>query len=161
LQRKLQTSGYSHQVINASISGDTTAGGLSRLPQLMQKYNPQWLIIELGGNDGLRGLSLAQTESNLRQMAQLAQTQRSQPVLLGMLLPPNFGKAFTQKFQQLYQTVALQMELPLVPFFLHGVASNPEWMQGDGIHPNAKGQPEMLQNVWQVLAPALERQQKL
>ncbi len=157
LQRKLADSGYSHQVINASISGDTTAGGLTRLPQLLQKYRPQWLIVELGGNDGLRGLSLAQTEDNIRQMVHLGRIQQSQVLLLGMMLPPNFGKTFTRKFQLLYQTVAQQMALPLVPFFLEGVATKPEWMQGDGIHPNAKGQPTLLQNIWQVFAPELEK----
>ncbi len=157
LQRKLVDSGYPHEVINASISGDTTAGGLSRLPQLLQKHRPQWLIIELGGNDGLRGLSLAQTEYNIRQMVRLSHSQKSQSLLLGMMLPPNFGKVFTQKFRQLYQTIAQQMALPLVPFFLEGVASNPEWMQQDGIHPNAKGQPALLNNVWPVLFPALKK----
>lgn len=122
----------------------------------MKKYRPEWLIIELGGNDGLRGLSLPQTESNIRQMVQLGNSQQSCVLLLGMMLPPNFGKAFTQKFLHLYQSVSLQMKLPLVPFFLEGVADQANSMQRDGIHPNAKGQPVMLRNVWRVLEPLLK-----
>ncbi|WP_428610179.1 arylesterase [Sedimenticola sp.] len=156
LQQRLRQSGFPHRVVNASISGDTTAGGLTRLPQALKQFKPEILIIELGGNDGLRGLGSRQTRDHLDQMITLARAAHSRPLLLGMMLPPNFGKAFTEKFLQLYRDLAEQRAVPLVPFFLDGVADRPEWMQGDGIHPNAEGQPRMLEHVWDQLQPMLE-----
>ncbi len=155
LQNRLQQAGYPHRVVNASISGDTTAGGLARLPRALEQFNPQILIIELGGNDGLRGLGNRQTRDHLDQMITLARAADSRPLLLGMMLPPNFGKAFTEKFLGIYRDLAEQRGVPLVPFFLQGVADRPEWMQGDGIHPNAAGQPLMLEHVWERLRPML------
>ncbi len=158
LQDRLQQAGYPHRVVNASISGDTTAGGLSRLPQALEQFQPDILIIELGGNDGLRGLGNDQTRDHLDQMITLARAAHSRPLLLGMMLPPNFGKAFTEKFLQIYRDLAEQRRVPLVPFFLEGVADRPDWMQGDGIHPNAAGQPLMLEHVWTQLQPLLDEE---
>jgi acyl-CoA thioesterase-1 len=121
----------------------------------MEQFNPQILIIELGGNDGLRGLGNRQTQDHLDQMITLAREADSRPLLLGMMLPPNFGKAFSEKFLGIYRELAEQRDVPLVPFFLQGVADRPEWMQGDGIHPNAAGQPLMLEHVWERLQPML------
>lgn len=156
LQHRLQQAGYPHRVVNASISGDTTAGGLTRLPQALEQFQPDVLIIELGGNDGLRGLGNRQTRDHLDQMITLARAAHSRPLLLGMMLPPNFGTAFTEKFLRIYQDLAEQRRVPLVPFFLEGVADRPDWMQGDGIHPNAAGQPLMLEHVWAQLQPMLD-----
>jgi acyl-CoA thioesterase-1 len=158
LENRLAEKGYPHKVVNASISGDTTAGGLSRLPRALSQFSPDILIIELGANDGLRGLTNRQTRQHLTQMITLAQAVSSRPLLLGMMLPPNFGKAFTEKFLLIYQELAEEQDVPLVPFFLEGVADRPEWMQGDGLHPRAEGQPRMLEHVWKELAPMLERQ---
>ncbi len=158
LQDRLQKAGYPHRVVNASISGDTSAGGLSRLPQALEQFQPDILIIELGGNDGLRGLGNDQTRDHLDQMITLARAAHSRPLLLGMMLPPNFGKAFTEKFLQIYRDLAEQRRVPLVPFFLEGVADRPDWMQGDGIHPNAAGQPLMLEHVWAQLQPLLDEE---
>ncbi|MCW8907383.1 MAG: arylesterase [Sedimenticola sp.] len=156
LQQRLQARGYPHRVVNASISGETTAGGLARLPGALQRFRPSILIIELGGNDGLRGLGNQQTREHLQRMITLAREAGAGPLLLGMMLPPNFGKAFTQKFRQMYRELAQEESVPLVPFFLDGVANDPLMMQGDGIHPTAEGQPRMLDNVWPVLQPMLE-----
>ncbi|MCG8426536.1 MAG: arylesterase [Chromatiales bacterium] len=151
LQQRLDQQGQDHRVINASISGDTTQGGLTRLPAALEQFKPDVVIIELGGNDGLRGINLQSTRTNLAQMIELAQQSGSQVLLLGMMLPPNFGKAFTEKFLGMYKELADHYSLPLVPFFLDGVADRPEWMQADGIHPNSQGQPTMLENVWPML----------
>lgn len=156
LENRLTEQGYPHKVANASISGDTTAGGLSRLPRALAQFNPAILIIELGANDGLRGLTNQQTRQHLDQMITLAQAAPSRPLLLGMMLPPNFGKAFTEKFLLIYQELAKERDVALVPFFLEGVADRPEWMQGDGLHPRAEGQPRMLEHVWKELVPMLE-----
>lgn len=156
LQDRLQARGYPHRVVNASISGETTAGGLARLPVALGQFQPVILVIELGGNDGLRGLGNQQTREHLQRMITLAREAGCQPLLLGMMLPPNFGKAFTEKFRQMYRQLAQAESVPLVPFFLHGVADDPALMQGDGIHPTAAGQPRMLENVWPVLQPLLD-----
>lgn len=161
LQRRLEQQHYNYRVINASISGDTTAGGLNRLPSALERFTPSIVIIELGGNDGLRGLRLDQSKRNLTQMVNLAQAAGSRVLLLGMKLPPNFGRSYTQKFLQIYQNLAAEQSLPLVPFFLEGVADKPEWMQLDGIHPKVEAQPQMLENVWVVLQPMLQKESKV
>ncbi|MCP4995726.1 MAG: arylesterase [Gammaproteobacteria bacterium] len=155
LQNRLNEQNYSHRVINASISGDTTANGLARLPLALERFSPSIIIIELGGNDGLRGLRLDQSRHNLSQMIDLAQAADCRVLLLGMMLPPNFGRSDTQKFLQIYQDLAAERSLPLVPFFLEGVVNRPEWMQMDSLHPKAEAQPRMLENVWVVLQPIL------
>jgi acyl-CoA thioesterase-1 len=156
LQRRLSDRGYPHQVVNTSISGDTTSGGLSRLPRALEQFRPDILIIELGANDGLRGIATALTRRNITRMIALCRAADCQVLLLGMMLPPNFGKAFTEKFLQLYRDISGEARIPLVPFFLEGVADRPEWMQADGLHPNAQGQPRMLEHVWKGLVPLLE-----
>jgi len=155
LQQRLRRQGYPHRVINASISGDTTAGGLARLPAALAQFKPNIILIELGANDGLRGLDFHQTRSNLAQMIRLSRAAGCRVLLLGMMLPPNFGKAYTERFMQLYKELAESEGVPLIPFFLEGVADRAEWMQPDGLHPNALGQPRMLANVWPLLQPLL------
>lgn len=159
LENRLAEEGFPHKVVNASISGDTTAGGLSRLPAALDQFQPEIVIIELGANDGLRGLTNSQTRDHLSKMITLALQQPSQALLLGMMLPPNFGKAFTEKFLKIYQDLAQQHEIALVPFFLEGVADRAEWMQNDGLHPRAEGQPRMLEHVWLKLEPMVRAQQ--
>lgn len=156
LQTRLQQQGYPHKVVNASISGDTTSGGLSRLPEALKHFKPSILVIELGANDGLRGFDLEQISNNLQRMIELARVSDARVLLIGMMLPPNFGKIFTQKFQQLYQQISVDENTALLPFLLDGVAQRQQWMQDDGLHPNAQGQPRMLENVWPHLRPLLE-----
>lgn len=156
LRQRLGAEGYAQGVVNASISGDTTAGGLTRLPEALDRYEPGIVVIELGGNDGLRGLAFEQSRENLARMIRLARGAGAEVLLLGMMMPPNFGKQFTEKFLQMYHDLAAEERVPLVPFFLAGVADEPALMQDDGIHPNAAGQPLMLDNVWPALLQLLE-----
>jgi acyl-CoA thioesterase-1 len=158
LQQRLMREGHPHRVVNASISGDTTAGGLDRLPMALESHKPAILIIELGGNDGLRGINFRQTRDHLERMVRLGLKENARVILLGMMLPPNFGRAYTEKFLDIYREVAAGTSVPLVPFFLEGVADRPEWMQQDGIHPTGQGQPTMLEHVWAVLDPMLAGQ---
>ena len=158
LENRLVEEGYPYRVVNASISGDTTAGGLSRLPRALDQFQPEIVIIELGANDGLRGLNNDQTRLHLKQMITLVRAVPSRPLLLGIMLPPNFGKAFSEKFLLIYQELAEQLDVPLVPFLLEGVADRPELMQRDGLHPRAEGQPLMLELVWLKLQPMLKPQ---
>ena len=158
LQQRLRQRGYPHTVVNASISGDTTAGGLTRLPAALQRNRPAILILELGANDGLRGLSLSQARDNLARMIDLAREAGARVLLVGMLIPPNFGPAYTEKFQDMYRQLAQQKQLPLVPFFLDGVAGDRSLMQDDGLHPRAAAQPRLLDNLWPQLQPLLDDQ---
>lgn len=155
LQNRLRSEKPGATVINASISGDTTSGGAARLPALLKKYQPAILIIELGGNDGLRGLSLAATETNLRTMIKVGQSAKAKVLLLGMRLPPNYGAAYTENFYALYGKLARETKAALVPFFLEGVAERDELFQADRIHPAAAAHPIMLDNVWPALKPLL------
>ena len=155
LQQRLEQQGFPHQVVNASISGDTTFGGINRLPGALKRFKPSIVLIELGANDGLRGLGLDQTRGNISSMVDQVRQADGQAVLLGIMLPPNFGKAFTQRFLRIYHEVAEEKSVTLVPFLLEGVADRMEWMQSDGLHPNADGQPRILDNVWMVLEPLL------
>ncbi|MEW7980010.1 MAG: arylesterase [gamma proteobacterium symbiont of Phacoides pectinatus] len=154
-EQRLARRGYPYRVVNASVSGDTTAGGLSRLPAALNQFNPSLLLLELGGNDGLRGLSLERTRDNLRQMIRLGRKRGGRVVLFAMRLPPNYGSVFTERFQGIYDDLAAAERVTLVPFFLNGVAERSDWMQSDGLHPNALGQGRMLENVWVVLEPLL------
>ena len=140
-------------VINASISGETTSGGLSRLPELLTVHQPGWVLIELGANDGLRGLPLAIIRQNLQKLIDLSTQAGAKVVLLGIMLPPNYGPAYATPFTNMYQQLAAQNHLPLVPFLLQDVATNPTLMQPDGLHPTAEGEPIVLENVWRVVAP--------
>jgi len=144
------------KVINASISGDTTQGGIARLPALLQQHQPNWLLLELGGNDGLRGTPPAVIRKNLLQLVSLAQQSGARVLLLGMRIPPNYGPVYAKKFADNYQWVAEQRSVPLVPFFMQSVALKPELMQADGIHPNAEAQPLLLDTVWPPLQALLQ-----
>lgn len=146
------------EVVNASISGDTTAGGLARLPALLKAHTPGVVVIELGGNDALRGLPLAQTRQNLAAMARAARGTGARVLLVGMQLPPNYGRQYTEDFSRGFAQVAEAEKTALVPFLLRGVADRPDaedWFQPDRIHPLAKAHPVMLDNVWPVLRPLL------
>lgn len=155
LQQRLRGEGYGYEVVNASISGDTTSGGLARLPALLEAHRPSIVILELGGNDGLRGQPLTSLRGNLRRMIELTLDSGATPVLAGMQIPPNYGPAYAGEFARTYPELAAQFEIPLVGFLLEGVALNPDLMLPDGIHPNAGGNAVMLDNVWPVLADLL------
>jgi len=157
LQAKLQSQGYGYEVINASVSGETTAGGLARLPRALALHHPQIVILELGGNDGLRALPIAQLRANLAQMADLAAAAGARVLLLGMRIPSNYGPDYTEQFRSSYAALAREKKLPLVPFLLNDIALSPGLMQADGIHPNALGQPKLLENVWPALRPLLDK----
>ena len=151
LRRRLAAQAASWRVINRSISGDTTAGGLARLPPLLEQYRPDIVIIELGSNDGLRGLSFEQMKANLQAMIDASRAAGGRVLLVGGRLPPNYGKAYTEAFHRSFQQLAQANQLPLVPFLLEGVALDRSLMQADGYHPNAKAQPRLMENVWSVL----------
>jgi acyl-CoA thioesterase I len=155
LAQRIASEGYGYKVVNASVSGETTQGGLARLPRVLQLHKPDIVIIELGGNDGLRGLPLATSRENLRRSIELARNAKARVVLVGMLIPPNYGPRYEQEFRDMYTSLAARYSVALVPFLLDKVALNPDLMQPDGIHANAKGQPRMLENVWPKLKPLL------
>jgi acyl-CoA thioesterase-1 len=157
LQTRLRDNHFPQQVINASISGETSSGGLSRLPQALQSYRPEIVVIELGANDGLRGLPLTLLQQNLQRMIQLVQQSGAQVLLIGMRLPPNYGPAYTESFQELYRQLANDSHVALAPFLLDGVATRPELMQDDGLHPLASAQMQLLDNVWPQLLPLLTK----
>jgi acyl-CoA thioesterase-1 len=159
LQKQLEQEKPGVQVINASISGDTTSGGRSRLPALLQRHKPTHVIIELGGNDALRGLPMSMTQGNLLDMTKQAQAAGAQVLLLGMQMPPNYGPEMARQFEAAYAQVAKSQKAALVPFFLKGIGDDAEplkWFQSDRIHPNEAAQPRMLANVW----PTLKKQLK-
>src|ERR1700691_6293401 len=157
LQTRLKDQEYGYQVVNASVSGETTAGGLARLPRALMLHHPKIVILELGGNDGLRALPLAQMRANLVRMIDLSTAAGAKVLLLGMRMPPNYGPDFTQQFSSCYGDLARDKKLPLVPFLMNGIALTPSLMQADDIHPNELGQPKLLANVWPVLQPLLRR----
>lgn len=155
LQKRLDQQGRSIHVVNASISGDTSAGGLARLPALLAKHRPALVMIELGGNDGLRGTPLTQLQQNLANMIAASKSSGAQVMLLGMRLPPNYGKRYTEGFAGVYEQLAATHQVPLLPFFLEGVGGVPGLMQADGIHPTADAQPRLLDNLWPLLEARL------
>ncbi len=155
LAERLQREAPQWQVVNASVSGDTSAGGLARLPALLEDHRPQLVLIELGGNDGLRGQSPARLQQNLAGMIARSREAGAQVVLLGMRLPPNYGQRYASAFEQVYLDLAQKKEVPLVPFFLEGVGGVAGLMQADGIHPAAEAQPILLENLWPTLRPLL------
>lgn len=155
LEQRLAAEGFDYQVVNASVSGDTSAGGLARLPTLLAEHRPDLLIVELGGNDGLRGQPPAQLQQNLAAIVQSARESGARVLLLGMQLPPNYGARYNALFSQVYADVAGAAQVPLLGFFLDGVGGVPALMQGDGIHPNAAAQPRLLDNLWPQLKPLL------
>lgn len=145
-------------VVNGSISGETTQGGLSRLPDALEKFQPDLLLVELGANDGLRGIKIEVIEANLKAMVELAQKADIEVVLLGIRIPLNYGFTYTQKFEQVFVDVAKQYELPLLPFLLEPVALDYDLMQSDGLHPTADAQPQVLAHVMTVLKEVLDEQ---
>ncbi len=157
LRKKLKDEGYGYQVVNASVSGETTAGGLARLPRALSLHHPQIVILELGGNDGLRALPVDQMQANMAKMAGLAEATAARVLLLGMRIPPNYGPEFTEQFAAVYPAVARDKKTALVPFLLTDIALTPDLMQADGIHPNQQGQPKLLGNTWPTLQPMLHK----
>jgi acyl-CoA thioesterase-1 len=157
LQERLTSAGYGYSVVNASASGETTGGALARLPRALDKHHPAVLIIELGGNDGLRGLPVADVRSNLESLVRLGKETGARVLLVGMRIPPNYGPAYTTSFHDMYGEVAARERVPLVPFFLDGIALNDSLMQDDGLHPNAGAQPKLLDQVWPRLLPLLKK----
>ncbi|HEY1077999.1 MAG TPA: arylesterase [Fontimonas sp.] len=155
LQARLQEQGYRYRVVNASISGDTTAGGLARLPALLKRDQPKWLLLELGANDGLRALPLAQMRANLTKMIEMAGAAGAQTLLFEMYIPTNYGPEYTQGFTQSFRDVAQASGATLVPFWMQAIATDPKAFQSDGLHPNAGAQPAMLDGVWPTLQKAL------
>lgn len=155
LEQRLADNGHTYRILNSSISGDTTQGGLARLPRLLERYQPEWVIIELGGNDGLRGINPATTRENMQSMILASQAAGADVLLAGIKLPPNYGPTYIEAFESIYTDLAKQHGTMLVPFFMDGVAFDADLMQADGIHPNALGQPVLLDNVWVVLQPEL------
>ncbi|MCU7926610.1 MAG: arylesterase [Candidatus Thiodiazotropha sp. (ex Dulcina madagascariensis)] len=155
LAQRLSSNCGPFEVVNASITGDTSSGGLARLPALLVKYDPRILIIELGGNDGLRGIGNREMRDNLQRMVQLAKQAGAAVLLLGVRLPANYGPDFVNAFHRVYYDVSEAESVPLVPFFLEGVALDPSLMQRDGIHPNDRAQPILRENVWSALQPLL------
>ena len=156
LQQRLQQQGYDYRVHNASVSGETTAGGLRRLPQVLRQHPAAFVLIELGANDGLRAQSLDQMQSNLQTMVELSQAQGARVLLFEMRIPPNYGPRYTESFRQRYHAVAEQTGAALLPFFLTPIATDPAMFQDDGIHPTLAAQPILLDVVWGQLEPLLQ-----
>lgn len=160
LKNHLFQKNYPYKIVNASIGGDTTLSGLNRLPNSLKQHKPKIVILELGANDGLRGLSLKQIRTNIEKMIKLIQAQKTQVLLIGMQLPPNYGPAYTKKFKQIYADLASKYNVQFLPFMLTGVAGIRNYVQADGIHPNTQAQPFVFRNVWGKLEVMLERQIK-
>ena len=156
LQRRLVERGFPHRVVNASISGDTTSGGLSRLPAALERDRPAIVLLELGANDGLGGQPLMTMSHNLARMIELSQQSGARAVLAEMRIPPNYGPLYAQKFQTTFGELAKRYDIPLIPFLLDGVAGHPALIQDDGLHPRAEAQQRILDNVWPVLEPVLK-----
>jgi acyl-CoA thioesterase I len=157
LAQRLNSQGYGYEIVNASVSGETTSGGVERLPRALQLHQPAVVVLELGGNDGLRGLPVSLARENLAQMVRLVQASGARVLLVGIRIPPNYGPRYTQEFASMFPELASQYHLPLVPFLLEHVALDPARMQADGIHPNAQGEPPVLDTVWPYLASLLKK----
>jgi acyl-CoA thioesterase-1 len=157
LTQRLRTQGYGYQVVNASVSGETTTGGLQRLPRALEIHHPAIVVLELGANDALRGLPLTVTKDNLTKMVQLSQAAGARVLLVGIRIPPNYGARYANEFASVYPSLAKEYHLPLVPFLLDKVALNPALMQDDGLHPNAQGEPQVLETVWRELEPLVKK----
>ncbi len=157
LQARLKTEGYGYEVVNASVSGDTTGAALTRLPRALELHQPAIVIVELGGNDGLRGTPVAQMQRNLASIIEKARAVDAEVVVTGIMIPPNYGAEYTARFSAVYTSLVDEFEVALVPFILDGIALEPSLMQADGIHPTAAAQPRILDNVWPALQPLLSR----
>ena len=152
LENKLKAEKIDAAVVNASISGETTSGGRARLPALLAQHKPDIVIIELGANDGLRGQPVSAAEDNLRSMIELANKNKARVLLVGMRMPPNYGRDYTERFFGMYKTLAAKYKAPLVPFMLDGVADKPRLFQPDRLHPSAEAHPVILANIWPTFA---------
>jgi len=155
LQSRLSSEGYEHKVVNASISGETTEGGATRIGSALSRFEPDLVILELGGNDGLRGFPPDRIRENLRKILVTAKTSGAAVVLLGIRIPTNYGPRYTRAFENVYRETAGELDIPWIEFFMEGVALNEELMQDDGIHPNAAAQPMLLDNAWPAIEAAL------
>ena len=155
LQQRLEREAYPHEVINASVSGETSSGGLARLPAVLDQHKPEIVLIELGGNDGLRGLPVKSLRENLAAMVALARKSDAAALLFEMRIPPNYGPFYGNQFRAAFGEVAKSAKIPLVPFFLDAIAGKPGMFQDDGIHPVAAAQEQMLDAVWPTLKPLL------
>ena len=156
LEARLEEKGLPHRVVNASVSGETSSGGLARLPRLLERHAPDWVLIELGGNDGLRGLQVSELQSNLTRMVDLSREAGAQAVLFEMMIPSNYGPTYTEQFVASFTRVAKANDAPLVPFLLAEFATDSDAFLPDGIHPTAASQPAILDTVWTTLGPLLE-----
>jgi len=159
LQNKLSRSNKKIQIVNDSISGDTTANGLNRLPDALQQHQPAWVIIELGANDGLRGLSIAHIRNNLQTLVKSSLASGAEVLLMEIKIPPNYGKKYTRAFNRIYHKLAEQYDMVLLPFILDEIAVKPELMQADGLHPNEQAQAIISENLWKMLEPVLRDQE--
>ena len=157
LGQRVQRSGLDWRIVNASISGETAAGGLRRLPEDLKRHKPDIVVIALGANDALRGQPVAGIRANIERMVMLARAARAEPVLVGIMIPPNYGIDYAAQFRDLYPELARKLKVPLVPFLLDGVAEKPEFFQADQLHPTGAAQPRILDNVWKVLEPLLRK----
>jgi acyl-CoA thioesterase I len=158
LEQKLRAEKIDAHIVNASISGETTSGGLTRLPALLNQYHPSVVVIELGANDGLRGLPVAAAESNLRTMVDMSRKDHAKVLLVGMRMPPNYGRSYTEKFFGMYKDIARETRSPLVPFMLEGVADKPALFQDDHLHPLAVAHPAILANIWPKFSALIKSQ---
>ena len=157
LEQKLKAEKLDARIVNASISGDTTSGGRSRLPALLAQHKPNIVVLELGANDGLRGLPVPSAEDNLRAMVKLAKQNNAKVLLVGIRMPPNYGRAYTERFTGMYQELSADMKVPLVPYMLQGVDMVPTNFQQDRLHPLANAHPVILNNIWPQLAPLIRQ----
>lgn len=157
LEQKLKAEKLDARIVNASISGDTTSGGRSRLPALLAQHKPSVVVLELGANDGLRGLPVPSAEDNLRAMVSLAKQNKAKVLLVGIRMPPNYGRAYTDRFTGMYQELSADMKVPLVPYMLQGVDMVPTNFQADRLHPLAAAHPVILNNIWPQLAPLIRQ----
>jgi acyl-CoA thioesterase-1 len=157
LQTRLQEQGYEHRVVNASISGETTEGGASRISSAIDAFSPELIILELGGNDGLRGFPPSRMKENLEKIVTTSKNSGAAVVLLGITIPPNYGERYIEIFEDVFREVAEEHEILWIEFFMEGIALNEELMQGDGIHPNAAAQPILLDNAWPMISETLAR----
>ncbi len=157
MQTRLEEQGYEHQVINASISGETTEGGATRIPLALEDFSPELIILELGGNDGLRGFPPQRMKQNLSRIIEHAKASGAEVVLLGIRIPTNYGPRYSQAFEQAFRDVSAEQEIEWIEFFMEGVAMNDELLQDDRIHPNEAAQPILLENAWPIISAALQK----
>ena len=161
LQSRLQEQGYEHRVVNASISGETTEGGASRIQSALERFSPSLVILELGGNDGLRGIPPRRMRQNLKKIIETSMSNGAAVVLLGIRIPTNYGTRYTKQFENVFRELAAEFDVPWIEFFMEGVATNDDLMQEDRIHPNAEAQPILLDNAWPIIRQALEQENKV